>query len=98
MKKKTKKKRIPAWPGPPLEPEYTKENAHHLANGEARLLNLYRSTNDRGLHAHEWILCCSCGLRHLYTFEVFRSPEGRYFMNMRSFADERTRPKKRRKK
>lgn len=90
MKKKNKDR----WPGPHLKPKYKKSGVHKVQDGEPTLLRLHRGINDRGLHASEWQACCGCGLRHLMVYEMFLTPNGKYWMNARSFADERTRPKK----
>lgn len=88
------KKKRNDWPGPYIKRKYKKDGTHKVQGGEPIVLRLHRGINDRGLHTNEWQGCCGCGLRHLMTYEVFRETGGKYWMNIRAFADERTRPKK----
>jgi hypothetical protein len=79
-------------------PEYQGQvhNRHgepHLASGEPIQLRLQRWPNDRGLHAGLWDTCCGCGLRHLVTYEIFVAGDNQPYLQMRAFADERSRPK-----
>ena len=67
-----------------------------MISGEPISLDLVRFQDDRTLHAHEWMVCCACKFRHLFSYEVVNAPNG-WYLNVRAYADARTVPKKRRR-
>lgn len=71
--------------------------AHQILEGEPSIVPMARYRNDNTIRGHEWSVCCDCGLRHIHVYEVFRIKEG-YFLGVRSYPDERTRNRRRRKK
>lgn len=83
---------------PAEEPtELNGERVQRMHEGEPFLIRLRRWDNARTVTAQEWASCCGCGFRHLLTYCVFRSPDGRWYLAKRAYADERTRPKQRRR-
>lgn len=66
-----------------------------LQHGEIRCYALKRWPNDRALRAEVTRVCCGCGFEHLYCYEVFSYDKGKHwFLGIRPYANERTRPKK----
>jgi hypothetical protein len=54
-------------------------------DGEPTLRRLRRFANDQALRAEYLTECCGCGLTHLYTLEVFTSPDGEWFIAKRPY-------------
>ena len=55
------------------------------ADGDATVIPLKRQLNDRSVRGSIHSSCCDCGLTHLYAFEVFRGPDGDYFLTKRAY-------------
>jgi len=65
-------------------------------------LSLSRYEDDSSLRTHHKLTCCGCGLRHLFVYEVYaatitggsRKGEPGWWMKVRAYSDDETRPKK----
>jgi hypothetical protein len=81
-----------------MQAEIDEREKHPQAkNGEPFIRPLRRFANNKSAQTHQWHTCCGCGFRHFVTYDVFRQPQGRdeYWIAVRYYADEDTRPKKR---
>ena len=54
------------------------------SDGDCTLIPLVRQQNDRSVRGAVTNTCCDCGLTHIYLFEVFRGPNGDFFLNKRA--------------
>lgn len=101
------KKKLPRYSGPkrtrtnwpPLQAEIDESKEHPKAKGgEPWIVPLRRFANDKSAQAHTIHTCCGCGFRHFVTYQMFRQPQGRdeYWLAVRYYADEDTRPKRKR--
>ena len=72
------------------------QNGKQNRNGEPWVVPLRRFDMDKSSRASVWNTCCGCKFRHLVTYEVFRQPQDgdEYWLVVRNYADEKTRPKK----
>lgn len=90
MKRKPKylgiKQSIIKWP-----PQQAENPSISLEAGEGYIMDLRRWPNDKSLGAHWWNRCCECGFRHVFIFNVFRSLDGNWCLQVKPYADEMTR-------
>jgi hypothetical protein len=78
------KKRLAPWLPPVTQPNL-KKGVQWNHDGTPTLLPLKRHPNDRSLRAEQENYCCDCGLRHVYCYEVFRTPDGNFFLAKRAY-------------
>lgn len=83
-KKQTKIKKLINWLPEPTEP-MRKLGAQWNHDGTPTLIPLKRHPNDRTLRGEQENYCCDCGLRHVYCYEVFRAPQGQFFLTKRAY-------------
>ena len=80
-KKKSKWWRLPK----PFKIARKKKGFRQRHDGEPRFLDLTKHDNDRSLSTHESVKCCDCGLTHLHTYNVLRTPDGNWYLGVRSY-------------
>lgn len=56
--------------------------------GEPMIPMLYSYVNDKSMRAKIEIVCCDCGLVHLYTFEVFKASDKNWYIAKRAYRSE----------
>ena len=67
-------------------------------DGEPRLYELTRFSNDRTLHVDTYIECCDCSLTHHYLYNVLKTPDGKWYLQARAYRVPRASLSPRRKK
>lgn len=89
MKKKTKRKqpKPESWRLPKTykSPKPDKNDVVTRTSGEPTLYPLKRFEGDNSLTADAIRVCCDCGLSHLYVHNVFRSPDGNWYLQIRPY-------------
>lgn len=83
------------FPPKATKPNYQRD-ARIMSDGEPNIVPLVNYDNERSTRGADWVICCGCGLRHLMSYEVFTTPDKKFHLVARAYADERTRPKARR--
>ena len=68
-----------------FEPAKVIEAYQQFCDGEPDALSLIKYTNDNTLSTHEYIKCCDCGLAHLRIYNVIKTPDGRWYIKVRSY-------------
>ena len=66
-------------------PPKDKNDTHPFSEGQPGLVELKRFDGDRTLRGVERTKCCDCGLLHLFTFEVFRGLDKKFYLNSRAY-------------
>jgi hypothetical protein len=74
-----------AWLPEPLPIERTKDGNRHMHNGQPAFFIMEREAGEDMLRADQRVVCCDCGLDHLMSYEVFRTPKGRYVLAVRAY-------------
>ena len=57
-----------------------------IRDGEPRMHRLTKWDNDETLRTDVFISCCGCGLTHHNTYNVVKTPNGDWWLNLRSYA------------
>ena len=60
-------------------------DSRQRSDGEPRFLVLTKHGNDRSLSTQEFSKCCDCGLTHLYTYNVIKTPDGNWYLVKRAY-------------
>ena len=81
MKQKREQWRLPKE----FKPDLAMDGFQQRHDGEPRIVDLVKHGNDRTLSAHEYIKCCDCGLTHLHTYNVMKTPNGKWFFKVRAY-------------
>ncbi len=68
-----------------FEPDAEKNDSRQRYDGEPRFIDLVRHENDRTLSAQEYIECCDCELTHLHTYNVLKTPDGKWYLIVRAY-------------
>ncbi len=68
-----------------FKPNKAKKGFRIRQDGEPSFLELAKHDNDQTLHAHEVTKCCDCGLTHLHTYSIMRTPKGYWFIIVRAY-------------
>lgn len=83
--KKAREKKHPYHPWLPA-PDDTNFDLGQSSNpGEPAIPRLYAYANDKSMRCEMELVCCDCGLVHLYTFEVFRASDKKWYLAKRSY-------------
>jgi hypothetical protein len=77
-----------------FKPDKRKKGFKLRHDGEPRFVSLLKYINDRTLRGQEWISCCDCGLIHLHTYNVIRTPDGLWHLIVRAFRAPNNKKKK----
>lgn len=81
----------------------TKHGRVQMHDGKPGFLRLQREEGENLLRADERVVCCDCGLDHLFSYEVYQQNDGKFFLVVRAYristdtAKQRARGKRRRK-
>ena len=74
------------WRLPPtFKPKPVKDGAQQRHDGEPRFYELKKFENDRTLHTDVFNACCDCGLKHHYTYNVLKTPDGTWYLVSRAY-------------
>ena len=54
-------------------------------DGEIWMYPLANHANDRTMSTHDVTKCCDCGLTHLHTYNVMKTPDGLWWLVKRAY-------------
>ena len=66
-------------------PNKEKEGTVVRHDGEPRLYTLTKHENDRTLSTSHFVECCDCGLTHMHTYNVLKTPDGNWYLVHRAY-------------
>ena len=61
------------------------DGCRQRSDEEPRILDLVKHASDRSLSTQEFNKCCDCGLIHLHTYNVIKTPDGNWFLVKRAY-------------
>lgn len=73
------------WLPKSIKPKMTGNGSRQMRDGEPDMIRLTRWPNDRTLHAQQWVVCCDCGLAHVYTYEIVRVSDDEWWLSRRAY-------------
>ncbi|KKL18799.1 hypothetical protein LCGC14_2471900 [marine sediment metagenome] len=68
-----------------FQPDQKVNETRQRHDGEPRIYDLVKHANDRSLSADTFIECCGCGLTHHNTFNVMKTPDGKWYLMLRAY-------------
>jgi len=83
--KARKKRDVWMLPKTFVERPVNKQGYIQRADGEPRFYPLVKHGDDRSLCADQFVACCDCGLEHHHTFNVVKTPDGKWWLVVRAY-------------
>lgn len=74
-----------SWPPKPEKESRIRRGMIQRYDGEPVMIPMKRWENDHTLRGSLNVECCDCGLRHVYTFEVLRAPNRKFYLVKRAY-------------